>query len=245
MIYWPIFVVVVIACGLLLTEPPKALDQDHDAMMRLVYLGVLAIGLALAGLGRLVLSNGWRTVHYGMIWCAVAVSLSAAYAERDLLKQRVTEIRGGAVAKVAVSTVGIEERLERGRDGHYRSEVRINGRPVTMMVDTGASMVVLPYEEVSRIGIDPTALEFNMPVSTANGRSTVAPITLGEVRVGDIIVREVPAAVAHPGRLHTGLLGMSFLDRLAETSFQGQQLFLRQTIVAAEDIPPTPILSSR
>ncbi|MEM9781830.1 MAG: TIGR02281 family clan AA aspartic protease [Pseudomonadota bacterium] len=233
MIYWPIFVVGVIGCALLMTEPPQSYHPDeHDAVMRLVYLGVLAVGLVIAGLGRLVLTNGWRTVHYGMIWCAVAVGLSAAYAERDLLRERVNEIRGDVLPQVAVSTIGIEEQLERGWDGHYRTDALINGRPVTMMVDTGASMVVLPYEAVSRIGIDPTALVFNMPVSTANGRSTVAPIELSEVRVGDIIVREVPAAVAHPGRLHAGLLGMSFLDRLEETSFQGQRLYMRQTKVA-------------
>ncbi|MEM6971800.1 MAG: TIGR02281 family clan AA aspartic protease [Pseudomonadota bacterium] len=233
MIYWPIFVVTVIGCALLLTEPPKSYHPDeHDAVMRLVYLGVLAVGLVIAGLGRLVLSSGWRTVHYGMIWCAVGVGLSAAYAERDLLRERVHEIRGDVVTQVAVSTIGIEEQLERDWDGHYRTDAEINGRPVTLMVDTGASMVVLPYEAVSRVGIDPTSLEFNMPVSTANGRSTVAPIELREIRVGDIVVRDVPAAVAHPGRLHSGLLGMSFLDRLSETSFQGQRLYLRQTKIA-------------
>ncbi|MEL6196559.1 MAG: TIGR02281 family clan AA aspartic protease [Pseudomonadota bacterium] len=230
MIYWPVFVVLVIAAALFMIEPPQnpAMPGD-DAIMRLVYLGVLAVGLVVAGLGRLVLSNNWRTVHYGMIWCAVLVGLGAAYAERDMLRKQVTELRGAPVHTVALTSIGVEEELIRAWDGHYRAEAEVNGRPMAMMVDTGASMVVLPYETVSRIGIDPTALDFNMPVATANGRSTVAPIELREIRIGDIVVTNVSAAVAHPGRLHMGLLGMSFLDRLAETSFQGKRLFLRQT----------------
>ncbi|MEM6423460.1 MAG: hypothetical protein AAF698_12760, partial [Pseudomonadota bacterium] len=95
MIYWPVFVVLVIAAALFMIEPPQnpAMPGD-DAIMRLVYLGVLAVGLVVAGLGRLVLSNNWRTVHYGMIWCAVLVGLGAAYAERDMLRKQVTELRG-------------------------------------------------------------------------------------------------------------------------------------------------------
>ncbi|MEM6488642.1 MAG: TIGR02281 family clan AA aspartic protease [Pseudomonadota bacterium] len=239
MIYWPVFVVAVIAVALFITEPPNGNGpEDYDALMRLIYLGVLAVGLVFASLGRLVLSDGWRTVHYGMVWCAVAVGLTAAYAEQDLLRRSISQVRGDVMPTVAVSTIGVEEVLERSWDGHYRSDVAINGSTVSMMVDTGASMVVLPYEDVSRVGIDPTALQFNMPVSTANGRSHVAPIELSEIRLGDIVVRDVPAAVAHPGRLHTGLLGMSFLDRLSETSFQGKRLFLRQTRVMPVAVEP-------
>ncbi|MEL6211265.1 MAG: TIGR02281 family clan AA aspartic protease, partial [Pseudomonadota bacterium] len=227
-------------------EPPRGYGpQEDEAIMRLVYLGVLAVGLVIAGLGRLVLSSHWRTVHYGLIWCSVFVGLGAAYAERDLLRQHVAEMRGAPVQTIALTSIGIEEELIRAWDGHYRAEAEINGRPMAMMIDTGASMVVLPYEAVSRIGIDPTALDFSMPVATANGRSTVAPIELREIRVGDIIVRDVAAAVAHPGRLHMGLLGMSFLDRLTETSFQGKRLYLRQTRRVPVVTEAAPSLSSR
>ena len=199
--------------------------------MRLVYLGVFAIGLFAAGLGRIILSNGWRTFHYGVIWCAVFFTLLGIYDNRDDVHRMVAMVRGDALPSVALSNSGAEEELMRAWDGHYRADAVVNGTEIRMMVDTGASMVVLPYEQVARIGIDPTALDFSMPVMTANGRSTVAPIKLGEVRIGNIVVRDVPAAVAHPGRLQTGLLGMTFLDQLSETSFQGSRLFLRQGMI--------------
>ncbi|MGF1552838.1 MAG: TIGR02281 family clan AA aspartic protease [Paracoccaceae bacterium] len=232
MILWPLLVVVVIAAGLVMTDA-EAVGADAEQVMRLVYLGVLGLGLLVAGLGRLVLAGAWRSAHYAITWCAVAVGLVAAYGEQELLQGHVAELRARATPSMSVATVGIEERLERGWDGHYRAEAQVNGRPADLMVDTGASMVVLPFEEVARLGIDPESLDFVMPVSTANGRSTVAPIVIEEIRVGEIVVREVDAAVAHPGRLHTGLLGMSFLDRLTETSFRGRKLYLRQNRVTA------------
>ena len=67
-------------------------------------------------------------------------------------------------------------------------------------------------------------------VTTANGSTTVAPIQLSSIRVQHVAVFDIQGAVARPGRLETGLLGMSFLERLAETSFRGDHLILRQTL---------------
>jgi aspartyl protease family protein len=96
-----------------------------------------------------------------------------------------------------------------------------------LMVDTGASMVLLPYEKVRALGIQPEALDFSLPVRTANGVSTVAPVRLSSIKIGPIAVFDLEAAVARPGLLDTGLLGMSFLDRLRESSFRGDRLILR------------------
>ena len=96
------------------------------------------------------------------------------------------------------------------------------------MIDTGASMVLIPFEQAAAIGINPDTLDYSMPVTTANGRSSVAPVQLSSIKIGPIAVFDVPAAIAQPGLLKTGLLGMSFLDQLEETSFQGDRLFLRQ-----------------
>jgi aspartyl protease family protein len=103
----------------------------------------------------------------------------------------------------------------------------VNGVPVRMMVDTGASMVLIPYEIAADIGISPNQLRYSVPVTTANGQSSVAPIRLESLRIGVIEIRDVEAAVAHPGRLTTALLGMSFLERLSETTFRGDRLILR------------------
>jgi aspartyl protease family protein len=96
------------------------------------------------------------------------------------------------------------------------------------MADTGASMVALTYEDAKRVGLSPHSLDFSARVETANGIAHVAPVTLGRVRVGDITIRNVPAAVAEKGALATNLLGMSFLGRLESFHIQGDELVLNQ-----------------
>ncbi|MEM7496566.1 MAG: TIGR02281 family clan AA aspartic protease [Pseudomonadota bacterium] len=227
--HWPLLAILVIAAAFILTDP--AIDGpsvEAEATVQLLYLGIFAVGLLLVALGQIVFRGQWRLAHNAAVWSGVLVAIGACWLDRDDLKAELAEIRGDVLHSVALSNAGAEETLERAWDGHYRATTEVNGRSMTLMVDTGATMVVLPYEQVSTIGIDPTALDFDMPVMTANGKSTVAPIIIREIRVGGIIVSDVPAAVAQPGRLQVGLLGMSFLDQLSETSFQGKKLFLRQ-----------------
>jgi aspartyl protease family protein len=73
-----------------------------------------------------------------------------------------------------------------------------------------------------------TASIFSGVSQTANGAPRVAPLTLGEVRLGDIAVRDVPAAVAERGALAIKLLGMSFLGRLKSFDMKGHELVLMQ-----------------
>jgi len=79
---------------------------------------------------------------------------------------------------------------------HFVVEAEINNRPVTLVADTGATLVVLSFEDAERLGLSPNSLDFSGVSQTANGAARVAPLTLGEVRLGDIAVRDVPAAVA-------------------------------------------------
>ena len=129
---------------------------------------------------------------------------------------------------VALSRSAGTAEYRRDWDGHYKAKAEVNGVVLELMIDTGASMVLIPHDQAAAIGINLETLEYSMPVITANGRSSVAPVMLSSIKVGSIAVFDVPAAVALPGRLKTGLLGMSFLDKLDEVSFQGNRLILRQ-----------------
>jgi aspartyl protease family protein len=68
-----------------------------------------------------------------------------------------------------------EVRLKADRRGHFVFTGKVDGRPVTFMADTGASIVALTYEDARRAGLSPGRLDFNARVSTANGIATVAP----------------------------------------------------------------------
>jgi aspartyl protease family protein len=96
--------------------------------------------------------------------------------------------------------------------GHVVLDTAVNGAPVRMLVDTGASLVTLTPADARAAGIDPARLVFNRHVNTANGAVRMASATLREIRIGQLSVYDVPAAVLQ--NLDVSLLGMSFLGRL-------------------------------
>jgi aspartyl protease family protein len=96
-----------------------------------------------------------------------------------------------------------------------------------MMVDTGASTVVLRTADAERAGIDVSNLAYTTPVNTANGVTYAAPVRLRSVAVGDIVLHDIEALVSKPGKLSESLLGMSFLRRLRSYEFSGDFLTLR------------------
>jgi aspartyl protease family protein len=96
-----------------------------------------------------------------------------------------------------------------------------------MVLDTGASAVVLTQEAAKAAGLPLDMLAYNVSVDTANGRARAAAVTLDRLAVGDIVERAVPALIAQPGQLRTNLLGMSFLNRLESWEVRGDKLILR------------------
>ncbi|HET7408730.1 MAG TPA: TIGR02281 family clan AA aspartic protease [Paracoccaceae bacterium] len=228
MLFWSLVVLclgVVAAC---LDGPvPGDFPGEAESDRGLVYLVVFAAGLSFAGAGRVLARGGARTARFAVVWTAVFAIAVTGYANREDLHPIYDRLRGNIYPSVALTTAEGEAQLRRAWDGHYRAQAEVNGVPMQLMIDTGASMVLLPYEKVQALGIDPGELDFSLPVTTANGMSTVAPIRLSSIRIGPIAAFDIEAAVAHPGRLKVGLLGMSFIDKLTEISFRGETLTLR------------------
>jgi aspartyl protease family protein len=119
-------------------------------------------------------------------------------------------------------------RIEASGHGHYVTRAEINGRPIDVLVDTGASIVALTYDDARRAGVLVRDSDYTQRVSTANGQARVAPVTLDRVSIGDITVRNVPAAVSEPDSLATTLLGMSFLGRLQRVDMRPGVLVLQE-----------------
>ncbi|MEZ5901481.1 MAG: TIGR02281 family clan AA aspartic protease [Hyphomicrobiaceae bacterium] len=112
--------------------------------------------------------------------------------------------------------------------GHFETEVEINGSRVEVMVDTGATLVALTYDDAQRAGLYLRPSDFTHEVRTANGVARVAPVELGSITVGDITVRNVRGAVAEQGKLHKTLLGMTFLSRLSRVEMRPHALVLHE-----------------
>jgi aspartyl protease family protein len=134
-------------------------------------------------------------------------------------------------ANVALSPAAgdsTEAAIDADAGGQYATEVDINGVPVKMLVDTGATMVVISYETASRLGLQVVSSDYTGRVQTANGVAAVAPVTLREVTIGAIFVGDVKALVADRNAGAVDLLGMSFLKRLASVEQKSGKLILRQ-----------------
>ena len=96
--------------------------------------------------------------------------------------------------------------------GHVVLDAAVNGAPVRMLVDTGASLVTLTPADARAAGINLASLAFNGHVQTANGMVRMAPVTLREIRIGQLSIYDVRASILQ--NLDISLLGMSFLGQL-------------------------------
>lgn len=195
----------------------------------------------------MALSNGGRSlvsdiISWSFALCMLAVAVmfapeikSAAYAflgKPDLARpdasQRTRIASVGATAPEGLSRGGRAVELSVGSNGHFFAAAEINGRRVDVMVDTGASIVALTYDDARAIGVTPSPSEFTHTVSTANGTARVAPVLLDRIQIGDIVVRRVQAAVIENGKLQTTLLGNSFLGRLSSYQMRSGRLILEE-----------------
>ncbi|MDH3208900.1 MAG: TIGR02281 family clan AA aspartic protease [Burkholderiaceae bacterium] len=142
------------------------------------------------------------------------ISVAGSRAEVEIDGKRQTLQIGDAPVSVSGLMQGAGARqivLTASSGGHFVSSGSINGRAVQFMVDTGATSVALSQAEAERIGLDykkgPRGL-----MNTANGQVPVHYIALAMVRLGEVEVYNVEAAVL-PAQMENVLLGNSFLSR--------------------------------
>lgn len=173
-----------------------------------------------------------RAIRDGVAWAVLAFVLIAGYAYKDrilpVVHRVVGEIVPGTPITMQTETTGEQAvRIRKQLDGHFVARADVNGTAVSMIVDTGASTVVLTPEDARELGFDTDKLTYTVPVQTANGQSYAAQVRLADVAVGPVRVGDVQALIARPGSLHHSLLGMSFLSRLRSYEFSGDFLTLR------------------
>ena len=118
--------------------------------------------------------------------------------------------------------------LKTDKSGHFRATAAINGTDIKVLVDTGATVVALSFEDAEDVGLRPRNLDFNVPVSTANGVAQAAAVTLESVEIDGVAVEGVAGLVMPEGALKGTLLGMSFLGRLSGFKVEDGVLHLRE-----------------
>ncbi len=157
-----------------------------------------------------------------IVW-ALGTTVLAAFLAAGSGERLADRFGGGAASSGERGTVSLQSDLR----GHYTTHPTVDGRRVRMLVDTGATLVALTYEDARQAGLRVEPRDFTDRIATANGVVKAARVRIGEVRIGDIAVRNVEAVVLPAGRLETSLLGMTFLKRLKGFEFANGRLTLR------------------
>lgn len=227
-----VLLLLAVGLGLLLFnhDSGRTFGIENDKFAHIVYLApmaaLLSVGI-LAG-GR---SSFGSVIRQLAVWLVIILGLVSVYLYRYDLQTFGDRLLGGLMPgrAVVVTTAGGEQEivLQKSMSGHFEADVGVNGKTIPMLVDTGASSVVLANADAAAIGIDTGSLRYSVPVMTANGRTAAAPVTLSEIGIGPILRRNISALVAQDGQLGQSLLGMSFLSTLGSMQMQTDELRLR------------------
>lgn len=221
--------------GVALSLAALIATNDQDAIANLLRhdVGSLALKLALlVFVGGLVLvlfrERLSQALEAILFWTVVGLLLVVGYTYRfelrDVADRVIAELMPGHVAGH-----GRDVQVVRGNSGDFAVVAHINGARIPMVLDTGASSVVLTQEAAKAAGLPIEVLNYTVNVDTANGRTRAAPVTLDRLAVGGLTERAVPALVVQSGQLKNNLLGMSFLNRLASWEVRGDKLRMRGT----------------
>jgi aspartyl protease family protein len=166
-----------------------------------------------------------------LIWLSVILVLVGGYAYREELIGASGRVLGVLAPGFPIAGRFAGEQddsvlIVRSSGGHFAIRARIDDTPLLFLVDTGASFVTLTPEDAMVAGFDVRALDFNLPIRTANGSIQAAPIVIDRLTVGDIEREGVSALVAPRGSLDQSLLGLSFLNTLHSYTISGDRLLL-------------------
>jgi aspartyl protease family protein len=213
-------------------------EETQDLPANARELIALAASVALLVLVLPAIFGGYRgragrAVRDLMSWVFIGILLVTGYNYRVELERIAYRIAGefsppGSPLSVEQRQAGERAvKIRRRFDGHFVARVTVNGASISMLVDTGASTVVLRHSDAVQLGVDTRRLRYTVPVQTANGLAYAAHAQLRDVSVGSINLRRVDALVAQPGALKESLLGMSFLSRLKSYEFAGEFLTFR------------------
>ena len=186
------------------------------------------MALALVGLIALMLfrQRFSHALESALIWVMLAALFALGYTYRFELREVADRVLAELIPGRPV-TRGRTVEIARTSGGGFSVAAHVNGARVPMVLDTGASAVVLTQEAAKAAGLPLEVLNYSVSVDTANGRARAAPVTLDRLSIGDITERSVPALVAQVGQLRTSLLGMTFLNRLESWEVRGDKLMMR------------------
>ena len=220
---WFLLAIGLIALLFIYLEQNNITVAGFDTSSMSVKIGILAVAaVLLLGLFRERFSHAIKSI---LIWIMIALALAVGYTYRFEAREVADRVMAEVIPGYVVAH-GRSVEVARAFNGDFDISARINGARVSMVLDTGASSVVLTRDDAKAAGLPLEVLAYTAVIDTANGRTHAAPVRLDRIAVGGLVERSVDALVAQPGQLKTSLLGMSFLNRLQSWEVRGDRLLL-------------------
>lgn len=161
-----------------------------------------------------------------LLWVVVGLLLVIGYSYRYEINAVADRVMAELVPGHVISH-GRTVEVARSNGGDFAIVAQINGARVHVVLDTGASSVVLTQSDAKAAGLPIDLLDYSVSIDTANGRTRAASVTLDRLAVGSLEEKSVEALVVQPGQLQMSLLGMSFLNRLQSWQVVGDRLVLK------------------
>ena len=203
------------------TVGPLTTDEFGSLAYKLAILVFLGVALFAIFRDRLT-----EAIMGALLWAVIGVALVIGYSYRYEVHQVADRVMAELMPGHVISH-GRSAEVARTSSGDFAISAQINGARVHMVVDTGATSVVLTAEDAKAAGLPLALLNYTVNIETANGRARAAPVTLDRIAMGELEERSVEALVVQPGQLRTSLLGMSFLNRLQSWQVNGDRLMLK------------------
>ena len=186
-----------------------------------LYLGLAILFVVSLLLGRIpVLGTAIRLA----VWVGMAILVVNVAGQRERLDPYI----GRFLDKLNMDSqqiVGDEVRIRMSPDGHFWARARIAGIDRRMLVDSGATVTALSSATADKAGLKLRDEVFPVIIRTANGTITAKTSTVPELRLGDIVARDLTVIVA-PAFGDFDVLGMNFLSKLKSWRVEGSTLIL-------------------
>lgn len=167
-----------------------------------------------------------QAARYVLIWGVLGAGLGLGYAYRGELETAALRVRSELIPAYATPSGPHELVLSQDQDGGYSVMGAIDGKPIRLAIDTGASDIVLSPQDAARLGVDVGRLNFALHFETANGVGDGAAYTAEALGVGPIRLSNVEMSI-NRAPMGVSLLGMAFLRRLESFEVKDGRLYLR------------------
>jgi len=187
------------------------------------HLAIYAIGIALIIMILQRIPYVGRLVRFafslGLLAFLIFILLSQAPYQPEL--SRITSTLGLDDQRVA----GKELRVAMAPDGHFWVVASVNGVKRRMLIDSGATVTAISQATARQANVDVGTGLAPVVLRTANGAARAETGKVDELRVGNIVARNL-AIVTSPGLGQLDVLGMNFLSKLQSWRVEGRTLIL-------------------